>query len=468
MILEKISISSYIQTVKWVTSLILPAAVYFILPVDGKILTHHMAMFLVLTSWAVLIWSMDLINDIVVGMLLPILYIVLCAVPAKVVTGPWASQVPNTVIGGFILCKILQDTGLGRRIGLGCIKLMGGSFQGALWGLMLAIFIVNPLVPAVTGKGIIFCAIVVSLCESLDLKKQSREATVLMLVAFLSVASSKMCFLTGGGDLIIGMELVDKVLGTETGWLEYAKWNFIPATIYTIICVLTVIIMLPSKLTKEELRGVLESRYAELGPVKKIEKVASVLMIITFILLCTDKIHGLGAGMVLILVCFFAFLPKVELINGNQLKQINFAPLFFIMGCMAIGSAGNFLKVTDWLAANTLHYFDNLSLVWAGLSAYMVGVLGNFLLTPLAATVSLTSPIVELGVQMGIEPRILYFCFKYGFDNYLFPYEYAVLLLFYSFGYMHFGSMIKVLAVRMFITIPFLLLIAIPFWKWIL
>ena len=462
------SIKNPLQIVKWLTSLLVPAGIYFLLPIDGEVLTHKMAMFLVLTTWAVLIWSMDLINDIAVGMLLPILYVALCAVPAKVVAGPWGSEVPNTVIGGFILCKILQETGLGRRIGLGCMKLMGGSFTGALWGLTLAIFIINPLVPAVTGKGIIFCAIVVSLCESLDLKKQSREATALMLVAFLAVASSKMSFLTGGGDLIIGMELVDKVLGTKTGWLEYAYWNFIPATLYTLMCVYIVILMLPSKMSKTELKNALESRYSELGPMSKLEKVAAVLMVSTLLLLCTDKIHGMGAGMVLICVCFIAFLPKVNLMNGELLKKINFAPLFFIMGCMAIGSAGNFLKVTDWLAANTLHYFSDFSLVWAGISSYVVGVLGNFLLTPLAATVSLTSPIVELGVQMDIEPRILYFCFKYGFDNYIFPYEYAVLLLFYSFGYIHFGSMVKILAIRMFITIPFLLLIAIPYWRWVL
>lgn len=457
--------TSILTMVKWLVSLLVPVVTYWILPIDGVTLTHPMAMFLVLTFWAVSVWSMDLLNDISVGMLLPVLYIVFCAVPARVIAGPWSSQVPNIVIGGFILCKVLQETGLGRRIGLGCMRAMGGSFKGTLWGLMLAVFIVNPLIPAVTGKALIFAAIVISLCESLDIKKQSREATALMLVAFLSVASSKMCFLTGGGDLVIGMELVDKVLGTQTGWLEYAKWNFIPAAIYTVLCVFLVIIMLPSKMDKNELKVVLEKRYQELGPMTMQEKKATLLMIFTLLLLCTDKLHGMGAGMSLIVVSFLAFLPKVEVMNSERLKSVNFSPLFFIMGCMAIGSAGNFLNVTDWIAANTLHYFEGLSVTWAGIASYVLGVVGNFLLTPLAATASLTSPLTELGVQMNVEPRILYFSFKYGFDNYLFPYEYAVLLLFYGFGYMHFGSMVKVLAVRMIITVPFLLLIAIPFWK---
>ncbi len=459
---------SVMALVKWLAAFLVPTLLYFVLPVDGEKLTHEMAMFLVVTLWAVMIWAMGLMNDVSIGMLLPILYMALCAVPSKVVYASYASEVPNTVIGGFIICKILQDTGLGKRIGLFCMHAMGGSFKGALWGITLAVFIVNPLVPAVTGKGVIFLAIVISLCESLDMKKGSNEATALMMVAFLAVASLKMSFLTGGGDLIIGMSIVDDILGTKTSWMEYAYWNFIPATIYTIICVLIVMFAVPSTVNKDELKLAIQRHYSELGAMSRDEKIAGLIMLSTLLLLCTDKLHGFGAGMVLIAVSVLAFAPKIDLMNADKLKKINFSPIFFIMGCMAIGSAGTHLKATNWLADNTLHYLEGLSFYSAGVGTYIVGVLGNFLLTPLAATVALTGPIVELAQSLGFEPRILYFTFKYGFDNYLFPYEYAVLLLFYGFGYIRFVPMVKILAIRMVITIPFLYFLAIPYWEWII
>ncbi len=456
------------MVIKILASLIVPVSVYFLLPVDGKDLTHNMAMFIAITAWAVAIWSLDAINDVAVGMALPVLYMLFCDVPGKVAYAPYGSDVPNSVIGGFILCKVLQDTGLGRRIGLYCMRLMGGSFNGTLWGLLLAVSIVNPLIPAVTGKGIIFAAIVVSLCESLDIKKQSNEATALMLTAFLAVASSKMAYLTGGGDLLITMELADKVMGTKTTWMEYAMWNFLPATLYSIVSVGLVLLLIPNRMDKAELKMAIEQRYNELGSMTRIEKVAGILMLCTLGLLCTDKLHGMSPGMVLILVCLVAFLPKVDVITTDQLKKVNFAPLFFIMGCMAIGSAGGFLKATNWIADNTLQYLEGMSLMGTSLGAYTAGVLGNFLLTPLASSVSLTAPLVELAMQMNLEPRIVLFSFKYGFDNYLFPYEYAVLLLFYSFGYIRFAPMVKVLAVRIVITVPFLAFIAIPFWQWVI
>lgn len=453
--------------IKWLVCFCIPALVYFILPIDGKKMTHEMGMFLVITVFMVTIWAFGLVNEIATGIVLPVLYVALCHVPAKVIYAGWLTDVPNTVIGGFILCKILQTSGLGKRIGLGCMYAMKGSFVGVIWGLAAAIYLVSPFIPSANGKSLIFCAIVISLCEALDIKKKSTEATALMMAAFLAVTSSKLCYLTGGGDLVIGMNLVNGVTGGTVTWFEYALWNLVPATVYTIMSVAIVVFLLPSKMNKEELKRVLESRYNELGAMSKQEKIAAVFFIFTLIMLVTDKFHGLAPGMSLCLVACISFLPKIELMDGEKIKSVNFGPLFFIMGCMAIGSAGNFLKVTQWMADGTFGYFQGLGDFGAGLAAYAVGVVGNFILTPLAATASFSAPLAELGLNIGVEPRIVYFSFVYGFDNIIFPYETAPLLLFYGFGYINFAKMVKVLATRIVLVIPFLLVVAIPWWKFV-
>lgn len=452
---------------KWLVSFCIPAAVYFILPIDGKEMTHEMGMFLAITVFMVTIWAFGLVNEIATGIVLPVLYVVLCHVPAKVIYAGWLTDVANVVIGGFILCKILQTSGLGKRIGLACMHAMKGSFVGVIWGLALAIYIVSPFIPTVNGKSLIFCAIVISLCESLDIKKKSTEATALMMAAFLAVTSSKLCYLTGGADLVIGMNLVNGVTGGTVTWLEYALWNFVPATVYTIMSVGIVVFLLPSAMNKAELKQAVDVRYNELGAMSKQEKIAAVFLVCTLILLVTDKFHGMAPGMSLCLVACISFLPKVELMDGEKLKSVNFAPLFFIMGCMTIGSAGNYLKVTQWMADGTFGYFQGLGDFGAGLAAYVVGVVGNFILTPLAAIASFSAPLAELGQNIGIEPKIIYFSFVYGFDNIIFPYETAPLLLFYGFGYINFAKMVKVLATRIVLVIPFLLLVAIPWWKFI-
>ena len=128
--------------VKWIISIAIPIIVYFLIPIDGQAVTYEMAMFLAITTWAVCMWAMDAMNEVAVGLVLPVLYIVLCGVKQQVVYSPWLSEVPIIVIGGFALGKILQETGLGKRIGLACVRCMGGSFVGTLIGITLAVSIV--------------------------------------------------------------------------------------------------------------------------------------------------------------------------------------------------------------------------------------------------------------------------------------------------------------------------------------
>ena len=188
---------------------------------------------------------------------------------------------PLIVIGGFALGKILQETGLGKRIGLTCVRCMGGSFTGTLIGITLAVSIVAPLVPAITGKAAIFCAIGISLCDALDFKAKGREATAVILTCCLAVASTKLCYLTGGADLVLGMGLLQKASGISSTWMEYAMHNFLPGMLYTFMSVGLVMLILPSKVDRQALRATLQTKYQELGPVTSEQKRAAILMLVT-------------------------------------------------------------------------------------------------------------------------------------------------------------------------------------------
>ena len=226
--------------------------------------------------------------------------------------------------------------------------------------------------------------------------------------------------------------------------------------------------MLRSPVKKYVLRCVVQEKYRELGVMAPEQKRALALLVLTLALLATDSLHGISAGVVLVLVSVASFLPGVSLMDGPRVNKVNFAPLFFIMGCMCIGSAGGFLKVTDWLANLVLPLFSNMGPTVAGLCSYLVGFLSNFLLTPLAATSTLTSPITELGMDMGLDPRLLYYSFQYGLDNLLFPYEYALYLYFFSSGYINFKEMLLVMAIRIVLAGAFVAFVAVPYWRLVL
>lgn len=453
---------------KWIANLLIPVAVYLLLSKNSS-LTQPMAAFLAVTVWAVCAWAMETLNDIAVGILLPGLYILFCeGVNIGVVYAPWRSEIWIIAVGGFILGKIIQETGLGRRIAMGSVSAMGGSFSGALLGLTIGAVILSPLVPSIMGKAAILCGVAVSLCDAMNFKPKSREATAIMLGTCIAVGSTKLAYLTGAGDLVMGMGLVDKTMGIQTTWMDYAKYNFVPAMLYTFLSMGIVLALLRSSVSREAIRATVQQAYSELGPMSAEQKRTALLLLLTVALLSTDKLHGISAGVVLMIITALAFAPGMALMDAGRLSRVNFAPIFFIMGCMAIGSTGGFLKVTQWMAELVLPLFNDAGAALASLCSYATGVGMNFLLTPLAATSTLTAPITELGMQMGLDPRILYFSFQYGLDNLIFPYEYALYLYFFSSGYINFREMALVMAVRMLLAGLFVVCIAMPHWRLVL
>ncbi len=452
---------------KWGLSFALPLLLFVGLSTfaEDPSLTRPMIVFLCVTLWAVSAWAMGTLNDTAVALVLPILYVLFCGVPQRVVFSSWLGDVPITVIGGFVLGKIMSSTGLGRRIALACIKSMGGTFVGAIVGIAIGAAIVAPLVPSIMGKAAIFTAIAVALCDTLGFEARSKEASAVLLATCCAVGATKLCYLTGAADLVMGMALVDKVLGTQTMWLEYALYNFVPGMLYLVMSVAVILVVLRVRVPKEHLSTAVTQTYETLGPMSDEQRRALYLLLGTIVLLATDRFHGISAGTVLIIITVVAFLPGIGLMDGKKLSAINFAPLFFIMGCMSIGSAGQALKATDWLAGQVLPLMQGMGETMTGVASYVVGAALNFLLTPLAATSAFSTPIAQLGVALQIEPRILYFAFQYGLDNIIFPYEYALYLYFYSSGYISFKIMALVLGIRMILTAFFIGLVAIPWWN---
>ncbi|MDO5538381.1 MAG: anion permease [Desulfovibrionaceae bacterium] len=450
--------------IKWAVSLVIAVGAYYVIP-RSETLTDPMVAFLAVTLWAVCAWAMDTLNGTMVGLLLPMLYIVVCHVPQKVVFAPWLGEVAIISIAGFTLGKIVQSTGLGKRIALSCVQKMGGSFAGALAGFTVGAAIVSPFVPSIMGKAAIFLAISISLCDALDFKAGSREATAIVLGTCMAVGGTKLAYLTGAGDLVMGMGLVDKVLGTQTSWVQYAIFNFPPAMIYTALGLVLVLLVLRSSADKATLRRVAQEKYSELGVVSDDEKRAAILFVLTLVMLATESIHHLSTGTTLMFIMGLSFMPGVGLMDAKKLGQTNFSPLFFIMGCMSIGAAGGFLKVTQWLANQVMPLFTDAGASMASVCAYGVGVLLNFLLTPLAATSTLSVPIAELASSIGLDPRLLYFSFQYGLDNLIFPYEYALYLFFYSSGYINFKDMALVMFLRIIMSGLFIACIAVPWWN---
>jgi anion transporter len=449
------------MAIKWGLNLCVPILIKLFGPNMG--LPPVIATYLAITVWAILGWILETLPENLIAILMPAFYVVFAVGQGKQIFSPWASEIPWLVAGGMMMGMIMMQTGLSKRIALWSIRISGLSFVRVMVGLMLAGLIISPFVPSVMGKAAIISVICLGICDALKLKPGSREGSTVLLVGFLSVACPKLAYLTGGGDIVIAMKLAGEVAGTPISWMEYFIHNFPLAILYAVMSFVLVILILRPKLS-DDLTDYVNNEYTALGAVSIDEKKSIGILITLLLLMFTDKIHGVPAGYVLLFMGGICFLPGIDLLDKEKLSKMNFGVIFFVVGSMCIGSAAQAAGIDVWFADLIAPHLQG-SQTTSLLGFYGVGLIANFFLTPLAAVAALTGPFAQIAQAIHIPTNVATYCLIFGIDQYIFPYEYAVLLYFYSQGYMKIKHIILTLGARAILTVLFLLAIAIPYWK---
>lgn len=447
---------------QWAIVLILPLVVFFATQSGG--FTIQQSTFYAITVVALTIWAMGLLSDTMVAVTLPVLYVVLNVAPARAIFAPWATDTGWVVYGGIIFAAIMMQTGLARRLALWAMHITGGSFNRLLIGVVLAGYLIGPAIPSVMGKAALVSTICVGICEALNLEKQSKAASAVILAGFISVATAKMAFLTGGADVTMYVKQMSQHLQYEISWGDYFIHNFPLAFVYSLLSIAVLIFVLRPK-TESDSKAFIEESRAAMGPICTQERKGAALILLLVVLLMTDRWHGISTGWVLIILSLMAFLPPVGLMDDKKLQNLRFGPVFFVVGCMTIGSAAKATGVDVILANSLAPLLEGTSETGTVLMAYGAGTVLNFLLTPLAAFSAMTVPLTQLSVELGLNPIPVMYAFSYGLEQYIFPYEYAVLLFFYATGWVNLRHIMMVFAVRVIVAFIMLAALAIPYWK---
>ncbi len=453
---------SLVHKIGWVLSLAIPALI--LLTANGEGITREMVMFLAITAWAVVCWGTEILPAPMVGIILPIFYFAAKLAPAPIALAkPFATVIPWAVVGALMIGIIAQKTGLAKRIVLKCMVMTGSTYPGLFFAMFLSGLILTPLVPSATAKCAIMLALGVGACDALDLKKGSKEASAVLFASFLAVCAPRFGILTASLENLTITRLMATVTGTSVGYADFAAQNFIPAIIYSALSMSLALLLVrgKGKLNKE----VLLQQYREMGPISRDEYIAAFLAVFAVVLAATQKYHGLPGMHLFVAVAALAYVPKINILDEKDFSKLAFPMIFFIAGSLAIGFVAGHVGVGKWLSDQMLPLAQSMDSVF-GLStlAYAFGSLLNFILTPLAAQALMTVPLSELAVSMHMQPYPIVYSFLYGTDQYIFAYEFALLLLFCSTGHLRLQHAIKLLAIRMIMTPLFIGAIAVPYW----
>lgn len=446
--------------ISWAVTLLLPLAILLFIPVT-ETFTKEIKLFLAITLCAILIFAFELLDNILPALLLPYLYALLKLAPMGTAFQPWTTSIPWMCIGGFLLANILDRTGLLKRMANWCIIKTGGTYKGIIWGITFFGILFNLAKPG--ASFVAMAAFAYGICKAFDLGKSKASAGIMIAAAFATLVPGYFIYTPTNVGLLLGIG--NSVVPLTVTYFDFMKENivFVPFIFITT--------WLLTKMFKPETsidgKSYFLAEQAKLGKMSLAEKKTAIATICLFVYLLTSSWHKLDVGFGFILFPVLLCLPFVNVGTKEDIAKINYSFVVFIAACMSIGSVATALGVGKLISAGILPYMSNFNNITVVGFVWILGVVLNFLLTPLAAMSTFGAPLAQIAVDLNMNPYPLMYAFYYGLDQIILPYEHAQYMMFFSFGLFALKDFIKAFAMKMALNFVYLMLIAVPYWHFI-
>jgi di/tricarboxylate transporter len=169
---------------------------------------------------------------------------------------------------------------------------------------------------------------------------------------------------------------------------------------------------------------------------------------------------GLGVGLA-------AVLPRIGVLTTDDIRKINFLPIFFVAAAVSLSNVlaqTKALDVVTTILFNSIQPFigtswiSTLVLYWSAFFYHIV--IGN----EIAMLATSIPPLMTYAKEHAIDPLALGMIWTFGAGPKVFIYESAVLVVGYSYGYFDNRDMLKVGAVLSIVTALILLLLVPLYW----
>ena len=441
--------------IMWICVIAAPIIVMLI-PTQG-VFTPQLRTFSAITLTAILLFAFNILPNFVVAVALPVSYMLLNVAEPNIAFAAWFSNIPWMFMGGFLLANVLERIGLLNRVAFWSIIKTGGTYSGILWGLAIAGIILNLIAP---GKAYVpMAALSFGICKALNFEK-SRESAGIMMGGFF--ASWFPTFFLYNPTFAIMPSLGKEVAPVQITWLQYFI-NNIPFVLWLAVCIFMVIKLCKPK-KQIDIKDYAIQEYSKLGKVSLEEKKSIIVVSLLFIFMFTSDLHGIDVGWGFALIPLLFFIPGINVGKPVDISKINFTMAIFTTACLSIGHVANSLGIGQIIANAVLPLLQGKSVFFVIGAVWLVCVVAKIFLTPLATYATLTVPLTQIALSLGISTLVIYYTMNLSTTEILFPYQWALVLIFMGYNLTSGKDFTRIWGTKMVLSFVFVLAIAVPYW----
>ena len=440
----------------------LPCALWFVpLPID---LTEKHS--LAIASFMIVAWITEVLPHAVTGIIGCYLFWVLKVVGFEAAFSGFADQTPWFLFGAGLIGMMATKSGLARRLAYIVTSTVGAGYSRLLLGFILTSFLLTFLVPSGIACVIIMAAVAVGVMDVFGLGRGSNVGRgIFVTLTYTAGTFDKMVI--AGATSILGRGMIEKITGIQVYWSQWLL-AFFPCAVVTILFTWRLVVwMYPPE--KEALEGgakFLRESLAKMGPWSRDEKKSMLLMLVAIALWSTDLIHHISPAIIGIGIGLLATVPGLGVLNQEDLKRLNYLPVFFTAAAIGMG---NVLVQTKALNAMTAIMF-NWMRPWVA-NAYSIALVPYwtafcyhiFLGNEVSMLATSMPPLLNFAQSSGLHPLPIAMVWAFASGGKIFVYQSGVMVTGYSYGYFKAVDLLRV-GICLTVVESLVLLLIVPFY----
>ena len=455
--------NSRLVVIGQILCILVPPLVWFT-PLPLQPVTQHA---FAIVGFMVVAWITRAMDYALAGFIGCFLFWALRIVTFPVAFSGFANDTAWFLFGALLLGVVATRSGIARRIAYFVMLRVGVTYPRILLSLIVTDFLLTFIVPSGIARVVIMASIALGLAEAFNSPPGSNVSRGMFLVLSYTANIFDKMIIAGAGS-ITARGLIEKIGGVEVLW-SYWFFAFLPCSIITVLVAwwLTLKLYPPEKVALEGGYDYLRAEMTKLGSLSLLEKKAALLMTAAILLWLTDFLHHISPSVIGIGVGLFALLPRVGVLEIEDMKRLNYLPVFFVAAAISMGTVMQATKGLDILTNSVfawmLPFMTNI--ITTTVVMYWTAFVYHFLLASEISMLGTSIPLVmEFAKSHGLNPLQLGMIWTFAAGGKLFAYQSGVLIVGYSYGYFAARDLVRIGAWLTVVEFVVLLLLVQFYW----
>jgi sodium-dependent dicarboxylate transporter 2/3/5 len=454
--------NSRIVVIGQILCVLVPLFVWFA-PLPLQPVTQHA---FAIVGFMVVAWITRAMDYALAGFIGCFLFWALRIVPFPVAFSGFANDTAWFLFGALLLGVVATRSGIARRLAYFVMLRVGVTYPRILLSLIVTDFLLTFIVPSGIARVVIMASIALGLAEAFNSPPGSNVSRGMFLILSYTANIFDKMIIAGAGS-ITARGLIEKIGGVEVLW-SYWFIAFLPCSIITVLAAwwLTLKLYPPEKVALEGGYEYLRAEMTKMGSLSSLEKRAALLMTAAILLWLTDFLHHISPAVIGMGVGLFALLPRVGILEIEDMKRLNYLPVFFVAAAVSMGTVMQATKGLDILTSTVfawmLPFMTNI--ITTTIVMYWTAFIYHFLLASEISMLGTSIPLVmEFAKSHGFNPLQLGMIWTFAAGGKLFAYQSGVLIVGYSYGYFA-ARDLMIIGAWLTVVEFFVLLLLVPFY----